>query len=118
MPGLLVVSLFLLFVFYGMLSFPCVPVSWSFGGLGFWVVFVFLVLLGVALGSAFGGLLGLMVSVVVVQVLGLPVQVVRGGRFASVSPCGCLGSRRVCSSSHLRIPNDLAGTVAWGSEAG
>ena len=67
----------------------------------------------------FDGLLGLMVAVVVVeQVLGLPVQVVRGGPFASVSPCGCLGSRRVCSSSHLRIPNDLAEAVAWGSEAG
>ncbi len=78
-----------------------------------------LVLLRVALGLAFDGLLGLMVAVVViVQVLGLPVQVVRGGPFASVSPCGCLGSRRVCSSSHLRIPNDLAEAVAWGSEAG
>jgi hypothetical protein len=71
------------------------------------------------LGLAFDGLLGLMVAVVVVvQVVGLPVQVVRGGPFATVSPCGCLGSRRVCSSSHLRIPNDLAEAVAWGSEAG
>jgi hypothetical protein len=49
------------------------------------------------------GLLGLMVSVVVVvQVLGSPVQVVRGGPFASVSPCGGLGSRRVIPRSHLR----------------
>ncbi len=43
-PGLLVVSLFLPFVFCGMLVFPCVPVSWSFGGLGFWVVFALLIL--------------------------------------------------------------------------
>ena len=34
-PGLLVVSLFLPFVFCGVLVFPCVLVSWSFGGLGF-----------------------------------------------------------------------------------
>ena len=89
-PGLLVVSLFLPFVFCGVPVFPCVPVSWSFGGLGFCVVIVLLVLLRVALGLASDGLLGLMASVVVVvQVLGLPVQVVRGGPFASVSPCGC-----------------------------
>ncbi len=100
MPGLLVVSLFLPFVFCGVLVFPCVPVSWSCGGLVFWVVFVLLVLLRVALGLAFDGLLELVVSVVVVvQVLGLPVQVVRGGPFASVSPCGCLGIRQVCSTS-------------------
>ena len=39
-PGLLVVSLFLPFVFCGVLVFPCVPVSWSFGWLGFCVVIV------------------------------------------------------------------------------
>ena len=71
------------------------------------------------MGLAFDGFLGLMVSgAVVVQVPGLPVQVVRGGPFASVSPCGGLGRRRVCPISHLRIPNDLAEAVAWGSEAG
>ena len=71
------------------------------------------------MGLAFGGLLGLVVSVmVVVQVLGSPVQCVRGGRFASVSQCGGLGSHRVCPGFHLRIPNDLAETMAWGSEAG
>ena len=42
-PGLLVVSLFLPFVFCGVLVCPCVPDSWSFGGLGFLVVFVLLV---------------------------------------------------------------------------
>ena len=42
-PGLLAVSLFLPFVFCGVLVFPCVPVSWSFGGLGFCVVIVLLV---------------------------------------------------------------------------
>ena len=42
-PGLLVVSLFLPFVFCGVLVCPGVPVSWSFGGLGFWVVIVLLV---------------------------------------------------------------------------
>ena len=111
--------MFLPFVFCGVLVFPCVPFSWSFGGLGFWVVFALLVLLRVVLGLAFDGLRGLMVSaVVVVQFLGSPVQVVRGGHVASVSPCGGLGSRRVCLSSHLRIPNDLAETVIWGSEAG
>jgi hypothetical protein len=110
---------FLHFVFCGSPVFPCVSVTRSFGGLCFCVVFVLLVLFGVALGLAFDGSLGLMVSVVVaVQVLGSHVQVVRGCRFASVSPCGGLGSRRVCSSSHLRIPNDLAEAVAWGSEAG
>ena len=118
-PGLLAVSLFLPFVFCGVPVFPCVPVSWSFGGLGFCVVIVLLVLLGVALGLASDGLLGLVVSVVVVvQVLGLPVQVVRGGHFASVRPCGGLGSRRVGPSSHLRIPNGLAATMAWESGAG
>jgi len=118
-PGLVVVSLSLLFVFCGVLVFPCVSVSLSFGGLGFWVVFVLLVLLRVALGLAFDGLLDeLMVSVVVVvHVLGSPVQGVRGGHFASVSPCGGLGSCHVCPSSSLRIPNDLAATMAWGSEA-
>ncbi len=117
--GLLVVSLFLPFVFCGVPVFPCVPVSWSCGGLGFCMVIVLLVLLGVALGLAFDELLGLMVSVVVVvQVLGSPVQVVRWGHFASVRPCGGLGSRRVCPSSHLRIPNGLAATMAWESGAG
>ena len=117
--GLLVVSLFLRFVFCGVPVFPCVPVSWSFGGLGFCVVIVLLVFLRVALGLAFDELLGLMVSVVVVvQLLGSPVQVVRGGHFASVRPCGGLGSRRVGPSSHLRIPNGLAATMAWESGAG
>jgi hypothetical protein len=76
---LLVVSLFLPFVFCGVPVFPCVPVSWPFWGLGFCVVFVLPILLIVALGLAFDGLLGLMVAmVVVVQVLGLPAQVFRG----------------------------------------
>ena len=39
-PGLLAVSLFLPFVFCGVPVFPCVLVSWSFGGLGFCVVIV------------------------------------------------------------------------------
>ena len=42
-PGLFVVSLFLPFVFCGGPVFPCVTVSWSFGGLGFCVVIVLLV---------------------------------------------------------------------------
>ena len=41
--GLLVVSLFLPFVFCGVLVFPCVLFSWLFGELGFWVVIVLLV---------------------------------------------------------------------------
>ncbi len=74
-----------------------------------------LVLLRVALGLAFDGFLELLVSVVlVVHVLGLPVQVGRGGHFASVSLCERLSSRRMCL--HLRIPNDLAETVVWGSK--
>ena len=108
--------MFLPFTCCGGPVFPCVPVSWSFGGLGFCVVFVLLVLFRDVLGFAFGGSLGLMISVVVaVQVLGSHVQAVRGGCFASVSPFRGLGSRRVCSSSHLRIPSDLAATVAWGA---
>ena len=42
-PGLLVVSLFLPFVFCGVMVFPCVPVSWSFGELSLCVVIVLLV---------------------------------------------------------------------------
>ncbi len=103
--GLLVGSLFLPFVFCGGPVFPCVSVSWSFGGLGFCVVFVLLVLLRDDLGLAFGGPRGLMISVVVAaQVLGSHVQAVRGGRFASVSPFGGYGSHRVCPSSHLGSP--------------
>ena len=115
----MVVSLSLPVVFCGGPMFPCVRYSCSLGGSGFCVSFVVLVLLRVALGLAFDGPLGLMVAVVVVvQVLGLPVQVVRGGHFASVRPCGGLGSRRVGPSSHLRIPNGLAATMAWESGAG
>ncbi len=69
--------------------FRCSPVCLfhgRVGGLGFCMVIVLLVLLRVPLGLAFDfdGLLDeLMVSVVVVvQVLGSPVQGVRGGHFA------------------------------------
>ena len=61
---LVAVSLFLPFVFCIGPVFPCVSVSWSFGGLGFYVVYVLLVLLRVALGLVFDGSFGLMISVV------------------------------------------------------
>ena len=88
-------------------------------GSGFCVAFAVLVLLRVALGLVSGGALGLVVSVAVAgQVLESCLQIALGGYFASVIPCCGLGSQLVCLSSHLRIPNDLTATVAWGSGAG
>ncbi len=64
-PGLLVVSLFLPLFFVVCWCSPVCLFHGHLGGLGIWVVFVLLVLLRVALGLAFDGLLGLVVSVVV-----------------------------------------------------
>ena len=52
------------------------------------------------------------------EVLGLCIRVAIGRQVASVSRRGCLGSRRVRPSSHLRIPNGLAVGVVLVSEAG
>ena len=90
-------------------------VAWSLGGLDLFVVMEVLVLLGGVGGLFFDESLGLVVSGVVAgEVLELCVQIALGNQVASVNP------RRgaVCPSSHLRIPNDLVATVAWGSGAG
>ena len=98
---------------------PCVRYSCSLGGLGFCVVFVVLVLLRIALDLVSGETLGLVISAeVAAQILESCLQIAHGGHFASVIPCCDLGRQQVRLSSHLRIPNVLTVTVAWGSGAG
>ena len=115
----MVVSLSLPVVFCGGPMFPCVRYSCSLGGSGFCVAFVVLVLLRVALDLVSGGALGLVISVAAAgKVLESCLQIALGGHFASVIPYCGLGSQLLCLSSHLRIPNVLTATVAWGSGAG
>ena len=98
---------------------PCERYSCSLGGSGFCAAFAVLVLLRVALVLVSGGTLGLVISVAVAgQILESCLQIALGGHFASVIPCCGLGRQLVRLSSHLRIPNVLTVTVAWGSGAG
>ena len=113
--GLTVASLSLPVVFCSDPRFPSVLVVWSLGVLGFCAALEVLVLLGVVLGlvcdeSHEGVISG--------EVLGLSVRVATGRQVASVNRRGCLVSRKVCPSSHLRIPNGLAVGVVLGSGAG
>jgi hypothetical protein len=117
--GLSVALLFLLVVFCGGQRFSFVRVAWSLGGLAFFAVLEVLSLLGGVWGLVFDESLGLVVSGVISgEVLGLCIRVAIGRQVASVSRRGCLGSRRVHPSSHLRIPNGLAVGVVLGSGAG
>ena len=78
-----------------------------------------LFLLGGVWGLVFGESLGLVVlGVISGEVLGMCVRVAIGRQVASVNRRGCLVSRKVCPSSHLRIPNGLAVGVVLGSGAG